>query len=92
MNTNSAVQVSLGGTTTVSEDSPLSFSTVQLYVPTMSLQPTDGSMVITKSQAILYSVGLFESEITFLLVTTDIHISMAEPTDGSSESSPTLWL
>ena len=40
------VQVS-PGTTTVSEDSPLSFSTVQLYVPTMSLQPTDGSIVST---------------------------------------------
>ena len=40
------VQVS-PGTNTVSEDSPLSFSTVQLYVPTMSLQPTDESMVST---------------------------------------------
>ena len=34
-------------TSTVSEDSPLKFSTVQLYVPTMSLWPTDGSMVST---------------------------------------------
>ena len=47
MYTNSSAQVSPGGTTTVSEDSPLSFSTVQLYVPTMSLQPTDESMVST---------------------------------------------
>ena len=47
MNTNTSAQVSPGGTTTVSEDSPLSFCTVQLYVPTMSLQPTDGSMVST---------------------------------------------
>ena len=41
------VHVSPGGTTTVLEDSPLSFSTVQLYVPSMSLQPTDESMVST---------------------------------------------
>ena len=40
------IQVS-PGTTTVSEDSPVTFSTVQLYVPTMSLQWTDGSMVST---------------------------------------------
>ena len=46
MNTNSSAQVS-PGTITVSEDAPLSFSTVQLYVPTMSLQPTDESMVST---------------------------------------------
>ena len=46
LNTNSAVQVS-PGTTIVSEDPPLSFSTVQLYVPTMSLTPTDESMVST---------------------------------------------
>ena len=35
------------GTTTVSEDTPLTFSTVQLYVPIMSLWPTDWSMVST---------------------------------------------
>ena len=40
------VQVS-PGTTTVSEDSPLIFSTVQLYVPTMSSWSTDRLMVST---------------------------------------------
>ena len=35
------------GTTTVPENPPLTFSTVQLYVPTMSLQPTVGSKVST---------------------------------------------
>ena len=33
------------GTTAVFEDSPLTFTTVQLYVPKMSLRHTDGSMV-----------------------------------------------
>jgi len=40
------VQIS-PGKTTVSEDCPLAFTTVQLYVPTMLLQLTEGLMVST---------------------------------------------